>query len=92
MKNLIEADDLISGLATVGGIILSARFGDKRATRDAMGNISINVSISGSENPGFNLKSIARWANRPITIAMENGQGEGVTLPLMAPLATSVQM
>lgn len=74
LKKITEVDDLISELTTVGGVILKAKFGNKRATIDSMGNILINVTISRCENLKVDLKTMANWANSPITIAMEHGQ------------------
>jgi hypothetical protein len=71
IKDIIEMDDLISGSATAEGIVLNARFCNKRATIDSVGNILINVSISQNENPKVDLETAAYWASRPITIAME---------------------
>jgi hypothetical protein len=83
LKKIIEVDDLISESATVGGIILHARFGNKRATIDSMGNILANVSISISENLKADLANVAQWVNSPITIAMEYRRCKGVLLPVI---------
>ena len=91
MKKIIEVDDLISRLATEGEITLSAKFGNKRATIDSMGNILINVSISSCENSKVDLETAAHWANIPITIAMESGQCKYVPPPVIVPLIKSAQ-
>jgi hypothetical protein len=86
IKKIMEVDGLISRSATVGGIILSAKFAYKRATIDSMGNIIINVSMSQCENPRVDLETAAQWVNRPITIAMECGQCKDVLPPIIVPL------
>ena len=73
IRKIIEVDDLISRSATAEGIVLNARFCNKRATIDSVGNILANVSISQSENPKVDLETVAYLASRPITIAMECG-------------------
>ena len=92
LKKIIAVDDLINDSTTVGGIILSAKFGKKKATIDSKGNILINVSISRSENLKTDLNTVEHWANRPIVISMEYEQVNDNLLPVIVPLIKSARL